>query len=156
MIDNNNPPPRRGFTQSMAGERSLASPVVVGINHSPMSSMVLRKAANEAAHRSLHLHVVVNGSPDQSLEGAVVDDREVHIISAILRNQHVTVIPIEDADPEALLDYCKKVGASLLVVGCDARAVPGDLESPETAHCLVDGAESDVLVVQTGERHEGL
>lgn len=148
-----NVPPRRGFTRSMTEERTAALPVVVGLNHSGTSALALRRAADEAAHRSTHLHVVVGGPAEESVESAAADDREMHTISSILRNHHVTVHPIESATPETLLDYCKQVGASLLVIGCDTEADSNTLESPNTAHRLVDDAECDVLVVHADERH---
>lgn len=153
MTDRNVPPPRRGFTRTTTRESSTVLPVVVGLNHSGISALALRRAADEAAHRSTHLHVVVGGPAEESLESAAIDDREMHTISSILRNHHVTVHPIEVATPETLLDYCKEVGASLLVIGCDVDAAPDDLESPKTAHRLVDAAECDVLVVHVDERH---
>ena len=147
------PPPRRGFTRSTTESRPRSFPVVVGLDHSGISVLALRRAADEAAHRSTQLHVVVGGPSDESLESAATDEREMHTISSILRNQHVTVHPIESATSETLLDYCQEVGASLLVVGCDADARPDQLENPNTAHRLVDDAECDVLVVHTDERH---
>lgn len=115
--------------------------------------MALRKAADEAAHRSRHLHVVVGGPAEESVESAASDDREMHTIWSILRNHHVTVHPIESATPETLLEYCRQVGASLLVIGCDADADPDELENPNTAHRLVDEAVCDVLVVHADEWH---
>jgi nucleotide-binding universal stress UspA family protein len=137
----------------MTEERTSAMPVVVGLNHSGTSALALRRAADEAAHRSTHLHVVVGGPAEESLESAAADDREMHTISSILRNHHVTVHPMESATPETLLDYCQQVGASLLVIGCDVDAGPDELENPNTAHRLVDNAECDVLVVHADDRH---
>ena len=137
----------------MTEEQAQAFPVVVGLNHSGTSALALRRAADEAAHRSTHLHVVVGGPAEEDLESTGTDDREIQTISSILRNQHVTVHPIESATPETLLDYCQEVGASLLVIGCDASAESGELENPNTAHRLVDDAECDVLVVHADERH---
>ncbi len=137
----------------MTADQTQAFPVVVGLNHSGTSALALRRAADEAAHRSTHLHVVVGGPAEESLESTGTDDREIKTISSILRNQHVTVHPIESATPETLLDYCQEVGASLLVIGCDASAESGELENPNTAHRLVDEAECDVLVVHADERH---
>lgn len=154
MSEPNVPPPRRGFTQSISEGRELAYPVVVGLNHSGTSALALRKAADEAAHRSRHLHVVIGGSAEDSLESTGADDREIRTIASILRNRHVTVAPIESATPETLLEYCREVGASLLVIGCDEGASSEDLENPTTAHRLVDEAECDVLIVHTDERHE--
>lgn len=153
MTDRNVPPPRRGFTRSKTEERTTAFPVVVGLNHSGISALALRRAADEAAHRSTHLHVVVGGPAEENLESAATDDREMHTISSILRNRHVTVHPAESATPGTLLDYCRQVSASLLVIGCDADAAPEGLENPNTAHRLVDEAECDVLVVHADEQH---
>lgn len=146
-------PPRRGFTQALSEEKVTTLPVVVGLNHSPMSTLVLLRAADEAAHRSAHLHVVVSGSAEESIASAAVDEREMHTISSILRNRHVTIYPLESADADSLLRYCRDVGASLLVVGCDDSAAEEDLENPTTAHRLVDEAECDVLVVHGDDRH---
>lgn len=153
MSEYNKPSPRRGFTQSLTEDRSTAYPVVVGINHSGLSVLALRRAADEAAHRSAHLHVVIGGSAGAALDTAATDEREQHTISSILRNRHVTVSPVEQATPETLLDYCGDVGASLLVIGCDNEAEPGELENPSTAHRLVDEAECDVLVVHSDPQH---
>lgn len=148
-----NTPPRPGFTQAMTEERTSAFPVVVGINHSGLSALALRRAADEAAHRSAHLHIVVGGDAQEAIDSSATDDREVHTIASILRNRHVTVYPVDSATPETLLDYCKEVGASLLVVGCQADSRPDELENPATAHRLVDEAECDVLVVHSDEQH---
>ena len=139
----------------MTEERTSAFPVVVGINHSGLSALALRRAADEAAHRSAHLHIVVGGDAQEAIDSSATDDREMHTIASILRNRHVTVYPVDSATPETLLDYCKEVGASLLVVGCRADTEPDELENPATAHRLVDEAECDVLVVHADEQHRG-
>lgn len=146
-------PPRRGFTQTSPEERATAYPVVVGINHSGLSALALRRAADEAAHRSAHLHVIVGGDAEDALSSSATDDREMHTLSAILKNQHVTVYPVDRATPKTLLDYCKDVGASLLVVGCEPDTRSDELENPATAHQLVDAADCDVLVVHTDPQH---
>jgi nucleotide-binding universal stress UspA family protein len=139
----------------MTEERASSFPVVVGINHSGLSALALRRAADEAAHRSAHLHIVVGGDAQEAIDSSATDDREMHTISSILRNRHVTVFPVGSATPEILLDYCREVGASLLVVGCQADTGPEELENPATAHRLVDEAECDVLVVHSDEQHRG-
>jgi nucleotide-binding universal stress UspA family protein len=148
-----NTPPRPGFTQAMTEERTSAFPVVVGVNHSGLSALALRRAADEAAHRSAHLHIVVGGDAQEAIDSSATDDREMHTIASILRNRHVTVFPVDSATPGTLLDYCKEVGASLLVVGCQPDTGPNELENPTTAHRLVDEAECDVLVVHSDEQH---
>lgn len=150
-----NTPPRPGFTQAMTEERTSAFPVVVGINHSGLSALALRRAADEAAHRSAHLHVVVGGDAHEALDSSATDDREMHTIASILQNRHVTIYPVDSASPETLIDYCAEVGASLLVIGCEADTEPGELENPATAHRLVDEAKCDVLVVHADEQHRG-
>lgn len=147
-------PPRRGFTQISPEERAVAYPVVVGINHSGLSALALRRAADEAAHRSAHLHVIVGGDAEEALSSAASYDRERQTLSSILKNQHVTVYPVDKATPETLLDYCEDVGASLLVVGCEPDTRPDELENPATAHRLVDDADCDVLVVHTTPQPE--
>lgn len=148
-----NTPPRPGFTQALTEERAAALPVVVGINHSGLSALALRRAADEAAHRSAHLHIVVGGDAKEALDSSATDEREMNTIASILRNRHVTVSPVDSASPETLLDYCAQVGASLLVVGCEPDTDPQDLENPATAHRLVDEAECDVLVVHADDQH---
>lgn len=148
-----NPPPRRGFTQALSDDRVTTSPVVAGLDHSQMSMQVLLKAADEAAHRSAHLHIVVGGPSQESLESAAVDERELRTISSILRNRHVTIYPTEEAGADLLLAYCREVGATLLVVGCDDSAGDGALDSPITAHRLIDDAQCDVLIVHDDDRH---
>lgn len=150
MSDQTVPPPRRGFTQSLSDEMPPAHPVVVGLDRSGVSALALRRAADEAAHRSAHLHVVVGGDAERNVEMAATDERELHALSSILRNQHVTVAPTDSLTPGALIEYCAEVGAALLVVGCDSEAGLDDLENPGTAHVLVDEAECDVLVVHAG------
>lgn len=137
----------------MTEERISAFPVVVGINHSGLSALALRRAADEAAHRSAHLHIVVGGDAQEAIDSSATDDREMHTISSILQNRHVTVFPVDAANPETLLDYCQEVGASLLVVGCEADTEPDELENPATAHRLVDEAQCDVLVVHSDDQH---
>lgn len=147
-----NIPLRRGFTQSLTEESRAAHPVVVGITGSEMSALALRRAADEAAHRSVHLHVITGGPIEETLE-PTIDVREMHTISSILANPHVTVSIVHTATPEDLLSYCETVSASLLVVGCDTNSDPDELDNPATAHRLVDEAGCDVLVVHADEHH---
>lgn len=150
-----NTPARPGFTQALTEERTSAFPVVVGINHSGLSVLALRRAADEAAHRSAPLHIVVGGDAREALDSAATDDREMHTIASILQNRHVIVYPVDSATPETLIDYCAEVGASLLVIGCEAGTGPDELENPATAHRLVDEARCDVFVVHADEQHRG-
>lgn len=153
MPDSNKPSPRPGFTQSLSGERETTYPVVVGVTDSAMSVLALRRAADEAAHRSVPLHVIAGGPAEETLESAATDAREMQVISSLLNNRHVTVSIVDPATADALLGYCKDVSASLLVIGCDEEAGPDALDNPATAHRLVDEAGCDVLVVHGDEQH---
>lgn len=146
------PSPRRGFTQSLAEERKTALPVVVGITSSAVSVLALRRAADEAARRSVGLHVITGGPAEETLDSATTDEREMQAISSILSNRHVTVSIVDPATADALVEYCREVGASLLVVGCGDDSSPGELDHPTTAHRLVDEADCDVLVVHADGR----
>lgn len=153
MSDNNNPSPRPGFTQSLPEERETAHPVVVGITDSSMSVLALRRAADEAAHRSAPLHVIAGGPAEETLGSVATDAREMQVVSSILGNPHVTVSIVDPATADALLGYSEDVSASLLVVASDENAGPDDLDNPATAHRLVDEAYCDVLVVHADEQH---
>jgi nucleotide-binding universal stress UspA family protein len=144
----NNPPPRPGFTRSLPYRNA---PVVVALTESRISVAALRRAADEAAHRSSPLHVLTGGPAESTLAGVIDDARELHTVSWILRMPYVTVSIIDQTTPEALIGYCAQVGASLLVLGCDQDAVEDSLDSRSTARYIVDGARCDVLVVQVSE-----
>lgn len=113
----NRPSSRPGFTYVAEARARKQGPVVVVASESPGSVAALRRAAEEAAMHSVHLHVVdatpsgpfvaTRSDPSQEIE-----DRERAAALSILGNPHVTITRIDGS----LAEYCQAVGASLLVV----------------------------------------
>lgn len=145
----NNPSPRPGFTRVRP---QRVAPIVVGVAASATSLLALRRAADEAARQSAPLHVIAGGPAEDVLGPTAHDEREWHTVSAILKNARVTVSVVDETTAEGLVEYCRQVAASLLVVGCDQRAGHDELEGPGTTHQLVDTADCDVLVIHAQQK----
>lgn len=150
----NHPSPRPGFTFVADRESRRAGVVVVVISEHPGSMTALLRAAAEAAHRSAHLHVVDIG-PAPGFEKSVIQapekvrDREHLSALTILKNPNVTIAHIDLTDRNDLVECCRSVGASLLVVDFeyfkDASGPGGALESLGDEH----GVTCDLLIIQT-------
>lgn len=132
--------------------------VVVGVDGSPVSVEVLKKAAEQARWRGAELHIVhVSQMPivysevpidltgiAESERVAVWEQLEPSIaeIEAPIKR-----IDLEGYPPDLLPDYAHKVGADLVVVGTRGRGNFASLVLGSTSHRSIQVAGCDVLVV---------
>jgi nucleotide-binding universal stress UspA family protein len=139
-------------------------PVVVGFDGSDTSMSALERAMREAAWRGVALHVlhaldvtpaVLHLAGNQTIsthELAESDRVEVWKRAApILDNAGLEVVKVNrDGKPAtALSDYCREIGASVLVVGPRGRGrVTGALLG-STAQGVVKSAKCDILMVKS-------
>lgn len=136
--------------------------IVVGVDETAASAVVIERAVAEARRWEAELHVVhVFHAPVLPYMGAPVD------IPAIAEAQRAEVwerieprlagaaVPVEKVNldgypPDTLVDYAHNVGASLLVVGSRGRGELAALVLGSTSHRSIHLAECDVLVVKSG------
>lgn len=112
----NRPSSRPGFTYVAEARAREQGPVVVLVSESPGSAAALRRAAEAAAMRSVRLHVVdatASGRFVATISGPSqgIEDRERAVALSIIGNPNVTITRVD-----SLADYCRHVGATLLVV----------------------------------------
>lgn len=113
----NRPSSRPGFTYIAEARAREQGQVVVVVSESPGSVAALRRAAEEAAMSSVHLHVVDATASGRFLAtisepSQEIEDRDRAVALSILGNPNVTITRVEGS----LADYCQDVGATLLVV----------------------------------------
>jgi nucleotide-binding universal stress UspA family protein len=148
-----------------AAAGSARRPVIVaGVSGSLASGHALRWAADEAARRNGHLHVVLVWSPAPRASYAPVrhGDREKqvltasHVLAAALRAAFGPALPgglsteIAEGTPERVL-VDRSAGADLLVLGsASAHALAGYSIGPVIRTCL-SHAHCPVVVVGPAE-----
>ncbi len=148
----NRPSPRPGFTHVADVRARTRGPVVAVVSDSPGSLVALRRAAEEAAMLSVRLQVVdacSSGRFKQRLLGDPedFDARDRSVALSILRNPNVATTQVDVSDFAEVVDMCRTLAASLLVV--DAQC----LGEPTVASELVGSASEniempcDVLIV---------
>lgn len=135
--------------------------IVVGVDETAASAVVVKRAIDEARRWEAELHVVhVFHAPVLPYMGAPVD---IPAIADAQRKEvweridpHLTGagVDIERVDldgypPDTLVDYAHNVGASLLVVGTRGRGELAALVLGSTSHRSIHLAECDVLVVKS-------
>lgn len=132
--------------------------VVVGVDGSPVSVEVLKKAAEQARWREAELHIVhvsqmpvVYSEVPIDLTGIAESER-----AAVWEQLESTIseidVPIQRIDlegypPDLLPDHAHKVGADLVVVGTRGRGNFASLVLGSTSHRAIQVAGCDVLVV---------
>lgn len=140
--------------------------VVVGYDGSEQSGLALRRAAEEAGMREAELHVVhvVDVTPAVLLLPSDVTVNTAELAAA--RHQEVwdRAAPLLDPDgpikrvdlegypADALVDYCEKVGADLLVVGTRDRGRLASTFLGSTSHRALERAHCDVMVAKSTDR----
>lgn len=148
----NPPSPRPGFTHVADVRARMRGPVVAVVSDSPGSLVALRRAAEEAAMLSVRLQVVdacSSGRFKQRLQGdpAGFDARDRSVALSILRNPNVATTQVDVSDFAEVVDMCRTLGASLLVV--DAQCLGEPTVAAELVASASDGIDMscDVLIV---------
>jgi nucleotide-binding universal stress UspA family protein len=136
--------------------------VVVGVDSSPHSAVVLGEAILEAQRRSTDLHVVhVFNPPVVYLEVPIdivrVADAEKAAVWGPLEalisaaGVEVTKVDLDGYPPDTLVSYATETGATLLVVGTRGRGELASLILGSTSARAIHLARCDVLVVKPKE-----
>lgn len=126
----NRPSPRPGFTHVADVQARRRGPVVAVVSDSPGSLVALRRAAEEAAMLSVRLQVVdacSSGRFKQRLLGGEPEDfnaRDRSVALSILRNPNVVTTQVDVSDFAEVVDMCRTLGASLLVVDAQCWGEP--------------------------------
>lgn len=148
----NRPSPRPGFTHVADHEARRRGPVVAVVSDSPGSLVALRRAAEEAAMLSVHLQVVdtcSSGGFKKRLLGEPesFDARNRSVALSILRNPNVATTHVDASEFAEVVDMCRAIGASLLVM--DAHCLGEPTVANELVGATADDAAlpCDVLVV---------
>lgn len=137
--------------------------VVAGIDDSPVTRLVIEKAAEQALWRGTELKLVHVLHLPTVYAGALVDWRKVAaaqreavwaVADSHLVDAEVTVerVDLDGYPADALVEYATEVDASLLVVGTRARGELASLILGSTSHRATYLASCDVLVVKNGDR----
>jgi nucleotide-binding universal stress UspA family protein len=132
--------------------------VVVGVDGSPVSVEVLKKAAEQARWRDAELHVVhvsqmpiVYSEVPIDLTG-IAESERVAMWEQLEPSLAAIDVPIKRVDlegypPDLLPDYAHQIGADLVVVGTRGRGNFASLILGSTSHRTIQVAGCDVLVV---------
>jgi nucleotide-binding universal stress UspA family protein len=136
--------------------------VVVGVDSSPVSGDVVRRAIEEAERRGTELHAVhvlrtpvVYVETGMNLEVLAVAERKSvwEPLQEVLATSTapVTKVDLDGYPPDTLVGYAKEVGASLLVVGTRGRGEFASLILGSTSSRAIHLSPCDVLVVKLHE-----
>ena len=145
--------------------RDLVPPVIVvaGVDLSPLSERVVRRALEEAQRREAELHVVfvfhppnvaiaAYGIPQADVsELAQMERRAVwEQVGPMLEGSGVAMhqIDLDGYPPDMLVDYVRRVDADLLVVGTRGRGELASLILGSTSHRAIHLSPCDVLIVK--------
>lgn len=136
-------------------------PIVVGVDETPVSERVLRKAIDEARLRKESLHAVhVYHPPLMYLATTLsepVDFESTHRekvwerLTPLLEMSHIEWerVDLDGYPGDVLSDYAANVGATLLVIGTRGRGDLSSLLLGSTSHRVAHLAACDVLIVKT-------
>ena len=133
--------------------------VVAGVDDSPVSKEVLKKAIEQASWRQAELHVVHVVRTPMTYTELPVD------ITEIIEAERTTVwgplepmiasaglavrrVDLDGYPPDGLVTYASSEEAILLVVGTRGRGEIASLILGSTSHLAIQLAECDVLVVK--------
>jgi nucleotide-binding universal stress UspA family protein len=133
--------------------------VVAGVDESPVSKEVLKKAIEQASWRQAELHVVHVGRTPMTYTELPVDITEIieaergtvwGPLDAMIANAGLTVrrVDLDGYPPDGLAAYASGEEAILLVVGTRGRGDIASLILGSTSHRAIQLAECDVLVVK--------
>jgi nucleotide-binding universal stress UspA family protein len=137
--------------------------VVAGVDDTSMSKEVVAKAVEQARWRDMDVHLVhVAYAPmvyaDVPVNWSdVIEAQRANVwatLEAVINEADVPVerVDLEGYPPDSLVEYAKKAGARLLVVGTRGRGDLASLILGSTSHRAIHLAKCDVLVVKAPEQ----
>ena len=136
-------------------------PIVVGVDETPVSERVLRKAIDEAKLRDEPLHVVHVYHPPLMYFATTLSepvdfaahhrDQVWERLLPLLEMSHIEWerVDLDGYPGDVLNDYANNVKASLIVIGTRGRGDLSSLLLGSTSHRVAHIASSDVLIVKT-------
>ncbi len=136
-------------------------PIVVGVDETPVSERVLRKAIDEAKLRDDLLHVVHVYHPPlmyfattltEPVDFATHHREKVwERLTPLLEMSHIDWerVDLDGYPGDVLVDYASNVKASLIVIGTRGRGDLSSLLLGSTSHRVAHVAACDVLIVKT-------
>jgi len=133
--------------------------VVAGVDDSPVSSLVLEKAIDEAQWRGTDLHLVHVAYAPVLYSDVPIDLTEVleaqrasvwSQLEQVIEKSDVAIerVDLDGYPPDTLVDYARDVDAVLLVLGTRGRGDFASLILGSTSHRAIHLSECDVLVVK--------
>ena len=140
--------------------------IVVGYDGSEQSDLALRRAIKEAGLRAAELHVVhvvdvtpavlhlAGGVTVNTTDLADARHREVWEKAAPLMDSGGTItrVDLEGYPADALVDYCREVGADLLVMGTRGRGRLASTFLGSTSLRALEQAQCDVMIAKATDR----
>ena len=136
-------------------------PIVVGVDETPVSERVLRKAIDEAKLRNEPLHVVHVYHPPLMYFATTLSepvdfaahhrDKVWERLMPLLEMSHIEWerVDLDGYPGDVLNDYANNVHASLIVIGTRGRGDLSSLLLGSTSHRVAHIAKTDVLIVKT-------
>ena len=136
-------------------------PIVVGVDETPVSERVLRKAIDEARLRNDTLHVVHVYHPPLMYFATTLSepvdfaahhrDKVWERLIPLLEMSHIgwERVDLDGYPGDVLTDYADNVHASLIVIGTRGRGDLSSLLLGSTSHRVAHIASCDVLIVKT-------
>lgn len=133
--------------------------VVAGVDDSPVSKEVLKKAIEQASWRQAELHVVHVVRTPMTYTELPIDITEIieaerstvwGRLEPTIADAGLTVrrVDLDGYPPDGLVAYASSEEAILLVVGTRGRGEIASLILGSTSHRAIQLAECDVLVVK--------
>lgn len=133
--------------------------VVAGVDDSPVSKEVLKKAIEQASWRQAELHVVHVVRTPMTYTELPIDITEIieaerstvwGRLEPTIADAGLTVrrVDLDGYPPDGLVTYASSEEAILLVVGTRGRGEIASLILGSTSHRAIQLAECDVLVVK--------
>jgi nucleotide-binding universal stress UspA family protein len=135
--------------------------IVVGVDESPVSERVLRRAIDEARLRGESLHAVHVYHPplmyfattlSEPVDFATTHRKKVwERLLPLLEMSHIEWerVDLDGYPGDVLNDYVANVGATLVVLGTRGRGDLSSLLLGSTSHRVAHLAPCDVLIVKT-------
>jgi nucleotide-binding universal stress UspA family protein len=136
-------------------------PIVVGVDETPVSERVLRKAIDEAKLRDEPLHVVHVYHPPLMYFATTLSepvdfaahhrDKVWERLAPLLEMSHIQWerVDLDGYPGDVLNDYANNVHASLIIIGTRGRGDLSSLLLGSTSHRVAHIAACDVLIVKT-------
>lgn len=134
--------------------------VVAGVDGSPITERVVKRAIEEAAVRDTALHLVHVFHPPMFLAAdaaydwtsAAAAERKAIWDQVVRWTAGMPIetlqVDLEGYPPDTLVDYCDNVTADLLVMGTRGRGDFASFILGSTSHRAVQLAHCDVLIIR--------